>query len=177
MDVGALITVQQRPRIEQGALRASCVASYASPLWARLAALACGLSTRAFASQMQRTSWTRAAPLPHTYVSAAELPEFWDIRNISGESYATWDKNQHIPQVSLESCRLAKMPAPRGSEGGGGLRMRSSHHAVIHIAAPASTAARAGRRGRPRRSPTGSRCCARTRGRRSTSRRRCSSTP
>ena len=37
-------------------------------------------------------------PLPHTYLKADDLPKTYDIRNINGFNYATWDKNQHIPQ-------------------------------------------------------------------------------
>ena len=42
-------------------------------------------------------------PLPHTYLKAAEIPEKYDIRNIDGRNYATWNKNQHIP-VYCGSC-------------------------------------------------------------------------
>jgi len=37
-------------------------------------------------------------PLPHTYLSAADLPEAWDWRDVNGTNFITWDKNQHIPQ-------------------------------------------------------------------------------
>ena len=43
------------------------------------------------------------APLPHTYLNAAQIPESYDIRNIDGHNYATWNKNQHIP-VYCGSC-------------------------------------------------------------------------
>ena len=38
------------------------------------------------------------SPEPYTYIKKEDLPETWDIRNIDGVNYATWDKNQHIPQ-------------------------------------------------------------------------------
>jgi cathepsin X len=37
-------------------------------------------------------------PLPHTYLSKADLPAEWDWRNISGRSFVTPNLNQHIPQ-------------------------------------------------------------------------------
>ena len=37
------------------------------------------------------------SPLPHTYIKTEDLPKSYDIRNIDGYNYATWDKNQHIP--------------------------------------------------------------------------------
>ena len=37
-------------------------------------------------------------PLPHTYLKSEQLPKSYDIRNLDGRNYATWDKNQHIPQ-------------------------------------------------------------------------------
>ena len=42
-------------------------------------------------------------PQPHTYLKAEEIPETYDIRNIDGRNYATWNKNQHIP-VYCGSC-------------------------------------------------------------------------
>lgn len=38
------------------------------------------------------------SPRPHTYLKSEDLPKSYDIRNIDGVNYATWDKNQHIPQ-------------------------------------------------------------------------------
>ena len=38
------------------------------------------------------------SPRPHTYLKAEQIPESYDIRNIDGVNYATWEKNQHIPQ-------------------------------------------------------------------------------
>ena len=38
------------------------------------------------------------SPRPHTYLKAEDIPESYDIRNIDGVNYATWEKNQHIPQ-------------------------------------------------------------------------------
>ena len=43
------------------------------------------------------------SPLPHTYLSKEEIPETYDIRNVDGHNYATWNKNQHIP-VYCGSC-------------------------------------------------------------------------
>ena len=37
------------------------------------------------------------SPLPYTYIRKETLPKSYDIRNIEGYNYATWDKNQHIP--------------------------------------------------------------------------------
>jgi len=37
------------------------------------------------------------APLPHTYINVADLPDDWDWRDVNGTNYITWDKNQHIP--------------------------------------------------------------------------------
>ena len=42
-------------------------------------------------------------PRPHTYLKTTDLPTTYDIRNIDGFNYATWDKNQHIP-VWCGSC-------------------------------------------------------------------------
>eukprot|EP00803_Ostreobium_quekettii_P005028 evm.model.scf_1938.2 EVM.evm.TU.scf_1938.2 scf_1938:7023-14549(+) len=38
------------------------------------------------------------SPLPHTYLAASDIPASYDIRNINGTSYASRDRNQHIPQ-------------------------------------------------------------------------------
>ncbi len=38
------------------------------------------------------------SPLPHTYVSRDAVPKEYDIRNLKGISYASIDRNQHIPQ-------------------------------------------------------------------------------
>jgi cathepsin X len=38
------------------------------------------------------------SPLPHTYVNVSSLPESYDIRNLGGRSFATDNRNQHIPQ-------------------------------------------------------------------------------
>ena len=38
------------------------------------------------------------SPLPYTYIKNEDIPENYDIRNIDGHNYATWNKNQHIPQ-------------------------------------------------------------------------------
>ena len=43
------------------------------------------------------------SPLPHTYLKAAEIPKSYDIRDIDGVNYATWNRNQHIP-VWCGSC-------------------------------------------------------------------------
>ena len=42
-------------------------------------------------------------PLPHTYLKSADIPKSYDIRNIDGHNYATWNQNQHIP-VYCGSC-------------------------------------------------------------------------
>jgi len=36
--------------------------------------------------------------MPHEYLKTEDLPTSYDIRNINGVSYATIDRNQHIPQ-------------------------------------------------------------------------------
>lgn len=36
--------------------------------------------------------------LPQNTVSASDLPENWDWRNVSGRNYLSWSVNQHIPQ-------------------------------------------------------------------------------
>jgi hypothetical protein len=41
------------------------------------------------------------SPLPHTYLSPADLPASYDPRNISGVDYTTANRNQHIPQCML----------------------------------------------------------------------------
>ena len=38
------------------------------------------------------------SPLPHTYLDMTALPASYDIRNMSGKSLATDNRNQHIPQ-------------------------------------------------------------------------------
>jgi len=38
------------------------------------------------------------SPLPHTYLSSNDVPTEYDIRNLDGVSYASIDRNQHIPQ-------------------------------------------------------------------------------
>ena len=38
------------------------------------------------------------SPLPHTYLLGDALPKEYDIRNVGGISYASIDRNQHIPQ-------------------------------------------------------------------------------
>mmetsp|Transcript_26623 Transcript_26623/g.50450 ORF Transcript_26623/g.50450 Transcript_26623/m.50450 type:complete len:605 (+) Transcript_26623:2096-3910(+) len=38
------------------------------------------------------------SPLPHTYLTADDLPAAFDWRNVNGTNFVTWDKNQHIPQ-------------------------------------------------------------------------------
>ena len=43
------------------------------------------------------------SPLPSTYLKANDLPASYDIRNVDGVNYATWNRNQHIP-VWCGSC-------------------------------------------------------------------------
>jgi cathepsin X len=43
-------------------------------------------------------------PQPHTYLSPAELPASYDIRNLLGVNYAALTRNQHIPQCALGAC-------------------------------------------------------------------------
>ena len=55
-----------------------------------------------------RNDWNKikpviTSPLPHTYLKSEEIPKAYDIRNIDGVNYATWNKNQHIP-VYCGSC-------------------------------------------------------------------------
>ena len=42
-------------------------------------------------------------PRPHTYLKMEDLPKSYDIRDIDGVNYATWNRNQHIP-VWCGSC-------------------------------------------------------------------------
>lgn len=66
------------------------------------------------------------SPLPHTYLSGEALPKEYDIRNLHGVSYASIDRNQHIPQYcgscwaqgssSALSDRLALMTGNRFPE-------------------------------------------------------------
>ena len=66
------------------------------------------------------------SPLPHTYLSGKALPKEYDIRNLDGVSYASIDRNQHIPQYcgscwaqgssSALSDRLALMTGNRFPE-------------------------------------------------------------
>jgi cathepsin X len=37
-------------------------------------------------------------PLPEKYLNLEDIPDTWDIRNISGLNYASEDRNQHVPQ-------------------------------------------------------------------------------
>mmetsp|Transcript_85483 Transcript_85483/g.147782 ORF Transcript_85483/g.147782 Transcript_85483/m.147782 type:complete len:303 (-) Transcript_85483:57-965(-) len=38
------------------------------------------------------------SPLPHEYMDLEALPASWDVRNLHGGSFATINRNQHIPQ-------------------------------------------------------------------------------
>ena len=38
------------------------------------------------------------SPLPHAYLTPADLPKSYDIRDLRGKSFATDNRNQHIPQ-------------------------------------------------------------------------------
>ncbi|KAL3138997.1 hypothetical protein ABBQ32_005801 [Trebouxia sp. C0010 RCD-2024] len=66
------------------------------------------------------------SPLPHTYLTGEAVPKEYDIRNLGGVSYASIDRNQHIPQycgscwaqgsTSALSDRLALMTGNRFPE-------------------------------------------------------------
>ena len=43
------------------------------------------------------------SPLPHTYIKKEDIPARWDIRDLDGRNYATFNQNQHIP-VYCGSC-------------------------------------------------------------------------
>jgi len=38
------------------------------------------------------------SPRPHETLTSHDLPRTWDWRNVSGVNYATWDKNENLPQ-------------------------------------------------------------------------------
>ena len=40
------------------------------------------------------------APLPHTYLTANDIPASFDWRNVNQTDYTTWNKNQHIPKCN-----------------------------------------------------------------------------
>lgn len=54
----------------------------------------CRAAKTVFAKRGERIT----APLPHTYLRAADLPAAFDWRNVNGTHFTTWNKNQHIPQ-------------------------------------------------------------------------------
>ena len=59
-------------------------------------------------SCQQKTDWSKIpavikSPLPRDYLRGSVLPDRYDIRDIDGRNFATWDKNQHIP-VYCGSC-------------------------------------------------------------------------
>jgi cathepsin X len=47
-------------------------------------------------------------PQPHTYLTAADLPRSYDIRNLSGVNFASPTRNQHIPTY-CGSCWCARL--------------------------------------------------------------------
>ena len=55
------------------------------------------------------------SPLPHTYLSPADLPASYDIRDLNGKSLATDNRNQHIPQVKSTVLMGLHRFSPRSS--------------------------------------------------------------
>jgi len=50
----------------------------------------------------EKVDWSKrqivTSPLPHEIVNVVDLPTSWDWRNVNNTNFATWNKNQHIPQ-------------------------------------------------------------------------------
>lgn len=57
-----------------------------------------------------KTNWAAVggehvkSPRPHEVLTAEEIPKKWDWRNVSGQSYATWNTNEHLPHGGCASC-------------------------------------------------------------------------
>merc|ERR1711939_1105115 len=52
-----------------------------------------------------------SSPLPHTFINMLELPDSFDWRDVSGKSYASVPRNQHIPQYCGACWAFASLSA------------------------------------------------------------------
>ena len=51
------------------------------------------------------------SPLPHTYISPKDIPESYDVRNISGKDFTTANRNQHNPKYCGSCWAMATTSA------------------------------------------------------------------
>ena len=52
------------------------------------------------------------SPLPHTYLTADDIPKNWDWRNVNGTNFVTWDKyvRKSADSAALRSLRALLLP-------------------------------------------------------------------
>ena len=64
--------------------------------------------TRLTGGRPSRVDWSGGqkitGPLPHEYLAIAALPTTFDWRDVSGQSWLTLSKNQHIPQYTTQTA-------------------------------------------------------------------------